>query len=175
MVETTMSEILVASVVCAALWFLYRIFNGRGSSKGIGVDGKLVWIDKGKSTKPFFNNSFAVLGKPDLLYRIPGGILAVEFKGRHGPVFDSDVVQAKAAALAARGSGYRVVRLLLKTMTTEQYLELPKRDDDLYADIAEFVSYTRVAKAGNPVPARPGARKCAGCAFKNSCQHSARN
>ena len=79
--------------------FIRRIARSRSD---LGIEGKLIWMDKGRSTKPFFNQVFEVLGKPDLMYRVRGGVLAVEYKSRRGPVFKSDVVQAKCAALAAR-------------------------------------------------------------------------
>ena len=82
--------------------FIRRIARSRSD---LGIEGKLIWMDKGRSTKPFFNQVFEVLGKPDLMYRVRGGVLAVEYKSRRGPVFKSDVVQAKCAALAARGNG----------------------------------------------------------------------
>ncbi|QFT57092.1 PD-(D/E)XK nuclease family protein [Microbulbifer sp. THAF38] len=148
--------------------FLQHIVSTRNS---LGIEGKLIWIDKGRSTKPFFNHAFEVLGKPDLMYRIRGGILAVEYKSRRGPVFKSDVVQAKCAALAARGNGYQVTQLLVKTSTTEQYIELPGTDRALFEEIKKYVILTRQAKAGVRMKPWPNVGKCRGCAYKSSCQH----
>ena len=151
--------------------FFRWIFKPRNN---LGIDGKLIWVDKGRSTKPFFNAIFEVLGKPDLMYRIPGGVLAVEYKSRRGPIFKSDVVQAKCAALAARGNGYQVIRLLVKTATTEQYIDLPRSDKSLFQDIKEFVVLTRQAKSGAKMQAWPNIGKCRGCAFKFECKHAQR-
>src|SRR4051794_13793424 len=89
-------------------YWLYRFIYGGSSQNPFGISGKLIWTDKGKLTKSFYNNDFEVFGKPDFLYREREEIIAVEFKSRFGPVFESDIVQAKAAALAARGDGYKV-------------------------------------------------------------------
>lgn len=148
-----------------------RIF---GSRDNLGIKGKLIWVDKGKSTKPFFNKVFEILGKPDLMYRIRGGVLAVEYKSRRGPVFKSDVVQAKCAALAARGDGYQVIQILVRTATIEQYIDLPKSDKALLDDIKEYVDLTRQAKAGARMRASPNFGKCRGCAFKYECRHAQR-
>ncbi|WP_444928349.1 PD-(D/E)XK nuclease family protein (plasmid) [Microbulbifer sp. TRSA002] len=111
------------------------------------------------------------MGKPDLMYRIRGGILAVEYKSRRGPVFTSDVVQAKCAALAARRNGYQVTQLLVKTSSTEKYIELPRTDRALFEEIKKYVILTRQAKAGVRMNPWPNAGKCRGCAYKFSCQH----
>lgn len=149
--------------------FIRRIARSRSD---LGIEGKLIWMDKGRSTKPFFNQVFEVLGKPDLMYRVRGGVLAVEYKSRRGPVFKSDVVQAKCAALAARGNGYQVTRLLVKTATSEQYIELPRADKTLFNEIKEYVILTRQAKAGVKMKAWPNVGKCRGCAFKYDCVHA---
>lgn len=146
--------------------------NTFGKSK-LGIDGKLIWTDYGRHTKPFFNPKFEVLGKPDLMYRFSAGVLAVEYKSRNGPIFKSDVTQAKCAALAARGEGFKVVRLLLKTSSKEEYIDLPVSDAALYDDIKDFIFTARQAKNGRVMPALPTILKCRGCAYKYQCKHAA--
>lgn len=135
-----------------------------------GVNGKLIWMDKGKATKPFFNKKFEVLGKPDLMYRIRGGVLAVEYKSRRGPIFKSDIVQAKCAALAARGDGYQITQILVKTETVEQYIELPHNDNALFHEIKDLVNLTREAKKGFTMTATSNIKKCHSCAFTQECK-----
>lgn len=147
--------------------------NTFGKSK-LGIDGKLIWTDKGRHTKPFFNAKYEVLGKPDLMYRISKGILAVEYKSRTGPIFKSDVAQAKCAALAARGEGFKVVRLLIKTATQDEFIDLPPSDAALYEDIKEDVVTVRHARDGKPMPAKPALHKCRSCAYKKDCKNAAR-
>jgi len=81
-------------VVIVVVWL-----NFRGSDdNNLGIKGKLVWTDHGRQTKPFFNRTFEVFGKPDLMYRTKNGILAVEFNragkvcvpGRTGGRLQSD-------------------------------------------------------------------------------------
>lgn len=161
-------------VLAGFLIFFHFIRNIFSTKNGLDIDGKLIWVDKGRSTKPFFNNVFEVLGKPDLMYRVFGGVLAVEYKSRNGPIFNSDVVQAKCAALAARAHGYKVIRILLKTATVEQYIDLPKSDRALYNEIKDYVTLTRQAKSGKKMSAWPNLRKCRCCAFKYECRYAER-
>ena len=150
--------------------FIRRIARSRSD---LGIEGKLIWMDKGRSTKPFFNQVFEVLGKPDLMYRVRGGVLAVEYKSRNGPVFDSDVTQAFCAALAARGEGYRVTQVLIKTSAVQKMFKLPTSDKALFDRIQPAVFNARQAKFGYAVPSRPEIKKCRSCGFRGDCEHSA--
>ncbi|MCG7884227.1 MAG: hypothetical protein N0C91_19540 [Candidatus Thiodiazotropha endolucinida] len=166
-----MSNILLyisLGLITSALLFILalRILDSRNQ---LGIEGKLIWIDKGKATKPFFNPSYEVTGKPDLMYRIRDGVLAVEYKSRHGPIYRSDIVQAKCAALAARSDGYPVIQILIKTSTTEEYFRLPRNEADLYGEIKTYVLIAREAKSGAKMGAWPTINKCNGCAFNETC------
>jgi len=86
------------------------------------------------------------------MYRTKNGILAVEFKSRKGRVFSSDIVQAKCASLAARGAGYKVIEILVKTAREERYITLPRSDTDLFHEIQPKVAMARKAKRGDQVP-----------------------
>jgi CRISPR/Cas system-associated exonuclease Cas4 (RecB family) len=169
-----MIEVIVFFLIAlGAVAFLYKWARNTFGKSKLGIDGKLIWTDKGRHTKPFFNARYEVLGKPDLMYRISKGILAVEYKSRKGPIFKSDVAQAKCSALAARGEGYKVVRLLLKTATQEEYIDLPSSDAALYEDIKEDIVTVRHARNGKPMPAKPALHKCRNCAYKNDCKNAA--
>lgn len=163
-----MDIIIIISVVIFAIWLLSR-FLDRDSVDDLGIKGKLVWVDQGKSTKPFFNNEWRVLGKPDLMYKIDNGILAVEYKSRENNIYGSDVVQGLTASLAARGDGYKVIRLLVKTDNSEKYIDLPKSDKSLFKMISKYVDIVRMAKMGKGLPASPERYKCLNCAYSQSC------
>ncbi len=135
----------------------------------LGIEGDLIWIDEGRHTKPFFNAPFKVFGKPDAMYRTRAGVLAVEYKSRSGPIFISDVTQAKCAALAARGAGYKITEVLVKTAAIQKRFTLPCSDHDLYREIEKAVVIARRAKNGDAVPSLPEHRKCQACAYKRDC------
>jgi len=157
-----------------ALGIIKSVFDLLSRDKDrLGIKGKLIWVDKGKNTKPFFNHAFHIMGKPDLMYKVDGGILAVEYKSRKGWFYFGDVIQAQTAALAARGNGYNVTQVLVKTATTEKYFDLPKQDYALYKKIKHFVRQARKAKKGCAVEAVPRKRKCSKCAFHETCFHKA--
>lgn len=168
-----MIDLLLYLLLCIAGFILLLIKSNQFSNKhnNLGITGKLIWIDKGNATKPFFNNDYKVLGKPDLMYRIPGGVLAVEYKNRRSGIYNSDIIQAKSAALAARGSGYKVTRILVKTKTQQQYFSLPKKNTVLFSEIEKYVSLTRCAKTGSNMKAVPSTMKCRNCAFMHKCKY----
>lgn len=164
-----MDKFILGLLIFAGLVIAWRWFN-RGASDNLGIKGKLVWVDHGKNTKPFFNSDYRVLGKPDLMYRVNDGILAVEYKGRKSNIYNSDIAQGLTASLAARGDGYKVTQLLVKTDNTEKYINLPKSDKGLYELIAKHVETVRQAKFGKVLPANPSFYKCLHCAYSQSCQ-----
>lgn len=165
-------SILIA-VAVAIVGFIAWQYLRRGTKNDLGIDGKLIWVDEGRGTKPFFNPEFRVFGKPDLIYQVRGGLIAVEYKSRHGPIFDSDVIQALCAALAARGEGLKVTEVLVKTAAVHKKLVLPRSDKELFAWIKDAVALGRLAKQGKPVPSLPGLRKCRACAYKHDCPAAA--
>ena len=168
MVEILLYCLLAAALLSLVFSFIDRILPNKDK---LGIKGKLIWTDEGRQTKPFFNNVYDVLGKPDLMYKIKGGILAVEYKSRKGDIFESDIVQTKCASLAARGSGYNVIKILVITAKREQYFDLPRSDKALFKEIEPYVVYTRQSKAGCKLPATPGPYKCKSCAFNYKCTY----
>ncbi|UZE97249.1 PD-(D/E)XK nuclease family protein [Alkalimarinus alittae] len=165
--------LLFGLIAIALLSFIFPLLGKMLSRNKLGIEGKLIWVDKGRKTNPFFNRVFEVLGKPDLMYKIKGGILAVEYKSRKGTnIYQSDIVQAKTAALAARGEGYKVIRILIKTGSKDQYINLPSSDKALFDEVKQYVDITRSAHRGTALKAWPNKFKCRSCAFNHSCSHS---
>ena len=163
------SALLLFAIAVVILWHRLK------RSDALGIDGSLIWVDDGRRTKPFFNARYKVFGKPDLLYRVNGGVLAVEYKSRNGPIFESDIVQAKCAALSARGDQYIVSRILVKTGQAEKYITLPRSDHALYREIESATILARKAKNGETVPCLPAPQKCRSCAYRDHCRESAGN
>lgn len=168
-----MFDLLVMGLILIGiLTVAYHFTTGVPETDGLGVAGKVIWIDIGKKTTPFFNNTFSVLGKPDLMYKVKGGILAVEYKDRGRGIYNSDIVQAKCAALAARGEGFKVIRVLIKNRSEDRYIELPPSDHALYKQIERYILLSRKAKNGEKMQAQPERHKCRACSLKLSCQYA---
>lgn len=159
--------LLYLPFIATAIFFL---LHSRKKTDKLGIQGKLIFIDKGKSTKPFFNNRYKVLGKPDLMYKQKAGVLAVEYKSRNASIYESDIVQAKAASLAARGAGYKVNRILIKTKKREKYITLPISDRVLHSQIKAYMDMVRDAAKGKALDATASSFKCASCAYVNDCE-----
>lgn len=157
-------------IVLVVLWIGLRRRTPRSP---LDIEGKLIWVDRGNSTAIFTNDAFYVCGKPDLIYKQKQGTLAVEYKSRSGPVYESDIVQAKVAALATRGSKrYRVDRIMIKTKSTERYVDLPADDSALYQQVERYVETVRMAKRGGMLTASPTVPKCRSCGYRTPCADS---
>lgn len=150
------------------IWLIWTWFSG-GQKDELGIAGELVWIDRGKNTKPFFNREYRIFGKPDLMYQIKNGILAVEYKGRKNNIYKADIIQGMTASLAARGQGYKVNRLLVRTDGSERYIDLPSSDRALYKLVSENIEIVREAKRGKALSANPAYYKCLNCAYSDAC------
>ena len=137
-------------------------------------EGQLIFLDNDDNPRTFRNYAFYVTGRPDAMYQTKTGIIAEEYKSRNGPIYKSDVLQAKCAALPARGEGYRVTEILVRTNNTSQRYRLPNDDRALYSEIREYIELARRAKSGDSVPAKPSQNKCRGCAYGQACKYAER-
>jgi len=170
-----MGGILYTGIFLLGIIVVYTFLALRGPKNLTDpTKADLIWLDEGRSTKPFFNQTYKVLGKPDAMYNDRGYITAVEYKSRRGRIHASDITQAKAAALAARGNGYQVKAVMVKTKTTQQVISLPAADTALYDEISDAVEMARTIKQGAKArSAKPELRKCASCAYNASCSDRA--
>ncbi len=135
---------------------------------------RLVWVDKSRKTKAFRNKAYGVSGKPDCIYKLADGYRLVEFKSRKSGIYESDRVQAKAAALAARGgSKYKITEILIQTKSTEELIPLIMSDEQLYQDIKYYIELAQKAHQGEPLKAIPEKRKCKYCAYVKVCTEKA--
>ena len=97
--------------------------------------------------------------------------IVVECKGRLRGIYQRDIAEAKAAALASR-SKYKIVAIKIKTQTESQVFYLPKDDNALYSEIKDYIEMARVAET-NHLPASPQKFKCKGFPVNQSCSESA--
>lgn len=169
-----MINLYIAFILAFILVLIYFLLKKSPKDNPFNIRGSLVWMDRGRSTKPFYNNVYAVFGKPDYLYKTETGVTAVEFKSRYGAIFQSDIVQSKAAALAARGSGYKVDTVVVKTSSQIKSISLPHSDKELFDQISRFVTIAQNAKIGIAIPGSPSYGKCKGCAYRDRCQYVSR-
>ena len=138
--------LIVVTVVF--VWINFR----RGKPKAIKSKddlerlGKLIWVDESSDTKPFFNQEFKVYGKPDAMYSDGEYISTVEYKSRKSGVKKSDVIQALTAALAARGDGYNVHKVVVVTEGDAKQIEVPKSLAKHYQLVKEYVELARSIK-----------------------------
>ena len=135
------------------------------------TQGELIYVDEGPHIKPFFNEHFIVLGKPDAIYQSGANITAVEYKSRKASVHNSDIVQAMTAALAARGEHHQVTHVLVITKQDRRSIALPKSDKALFELIKQPVEIVRQIRRGEVGKPRPSKSRCASCAHNTVCEH----
>lgn len=163
-------DLWIIALVIFTAYFLILNFRRGGQGKASDPElGELLWIDEGKETKPFFNKTFKIFGKPDAMYVKGGSVTAIEYKSRQGKVHESDIKQALAAALAARAEGYQVRTVRIKTKTDSKDIDLPVSELDHYKLIKTYHEAVLSVKKGHPSKAIPEANKCFHCAYKAVC------
>jgi len=160
-----LQEYWLIGLVVITLIFAWMNFR-RGSQQVIKSKedlaqlGKLMWVDEGSDTKPFFNKRFKVFGKPDAMYNDSGFVSAVEYKSRQGSVKKSDVIQALTAALAARGDGIKIRQVVIVTEGDVEQVSVPKSMTSHYDLVKQYVELTRRIKQGASAPEGAGCRRC---------------
>lgn len=95
-------------------------------------------------------------------------LYSVEYKSRKQNLYDSDIIQLKAASLLAREQGYNVRYGLIKTQEKEYRIDLSS-NQALYKELKPFIGLAREASKGHDVPAKPSKFKCQYCAYKSDC------
>lgn len=163
--------ILAAGLVLAA-WLWSTRYSKRTKNGIEGLEGEIIWRDLGTQTKPLFNRRYKVLGKLDLiLFNSPSKTLVgVEYKSRQKHFYESDIVQSKTAALAARGAGINIQEILLINDTERKSIRLPVNDEDLYREIETHVTNVRIAKAKGCLPPTSSKHKCRSCGQRANCE-----
>ena len=129
-----------------------------------------VWIDQGRQTKPFYSKQYQLTGKPDAIMRKGSTLYSVEYKSRKNNIYDSDVIQLKAASLLAREQGYNVRYGLIKTQEKEYRIDLSS-NEALFKELKPFIGLAREASKCLDVPAKPSKFKCQYCAYKSDCNY----
>jgi CRISPR/Cas system-associated exonuclease Cas4 (RecB family) len=164
---------LVFAVILLSFFLSASRYSPRKRT-GTSVSGKNIWLDTGRNTKPFYHPKYAIVAKPDAINRVKGQLQAIEYKSRYGPVFQSDIVQVKAAALAARASGYDIRSALVRTSNQSKLIDLPRSDKDLFEDIRPYYEQAKHIKSGKHhlAVASPDPKKCAKCAYYEHCPNA---
>ena len=131
---------------------------------------RVIYKDTGPNARVFVNKKYKVAAKPDLILKNIDGYIGVEFKSRKYGIYESDIVEAKAAALAAR-SKYPIFAIQVKNQTQNKVIVLPKSNADLFREIEGYISLASQARL-RLLPATPHPMKCKSCPEKMSCNES---
>lgn len=140
--------VVFIAVVAAFAFYLNSRREGKKTTGREELDelGKLVWIDEGLDTKPFFNQEYRILAMPDAIYSKNGNVTVVEYKSRNGPVLESDVIQGLTACLAVKSAGYKVRDLMVITGQETKTVSVPEAAKSLYQMVANYVEGAREIK-----------------------------
>lgn len=165
---------LLMLFVVFILLFVLFVFRESPPSRGgsLGVEGELLYADQGRNSKTFISKKYGVGAKPDFLIRLKNGKVAlVEYKNRDNVnIYESDIVQAKVSALAARDT-YPVEVVFIKTKRRLQEIPLPKSNDALYKEVELYVMYARLANKGKMLyEYTDNLNQCGTCSMRTHCQ-----
>lgn len=154
-------SIIIAFLIGLALLYLAHRYARKTHSVA-------VWIDEGRQTKPFYSKQYNLAGKPDAIMRKGSTLYSVEYKSRKQNIYDSDVIQLKAASLLAREQGYNVRYGLIKTQEKEYRVDFGT-NQALYKELKQYIALASDIDRGKDVPAKPHKFKCQYCAYKSDC------
>lgn len=159
----------IVAIVVIALAFGSRVIR-KPPANPFGIDGVEIWRDRGKQSKPFFNGKYYVLAKPDHIFQLSNGDKGiVEYKSRYGQVYDSDVAQTLASALAAR-TGHEIKWATIYTKSSKKDVSLGS-DAEIWQKIKHLHKSVLIAKSGKVINEyNPNPKKCDKCAMKLNCQ-----
>lgn len=165
-------------LVIVFFYLLYRLFKrlfGSTQTQNLsktpfGFDGQLVYSDDGKRSELFVNKIFGLCSKPDFIYKTDANSYTViEYKGRNGPVYESDEVQLKATVISAR-SKFNITHAFVFTDSTKKEINVNKTNSTLYKEIEEFTELTRQIHLNKPVHEYTAhTNKCRTCSHKGNC------
>ena len=85
-----------------------------------------------ENTDEFINSKYGVKGKPDMIIELKPNHLVLLFRSRLYGIFDSDIIQAKIAALAARET-YPDIKTIYVYNASSRYRQLELPDNDTLA------------------------------------------
>lgn len=162
--------IVIGYLLLLLLATKYR--NRQITKQGLGVPGRTIWLDKGRSTPAFYNRQYGIAGKPDSIQEVNGEMVAVEYKSRKGRVFASDIQQLVASTLAAR-SKYPIKKGIVKTATQSEVIDLSGSDAQLFRNIESSYNKVIALQQGNSGCPDPHYIKCRACGYSSQCKHSA--
>lgn len=154
---------LTIFLICVAAFVIAFVLLERSD----GDSERIVYKDTGPKSRVFVNKKYKVAAKPDLIIKNIDGFIGVEFKSRQYGIYESDIVEAKAAALAAR-SKYPIYAIQIKNQNQNKVIVLPKSNDDLYREIERYILLASQAHS-KLLPASPHTMKCKSCPVKMSC------
>ena len=160
-----MIEFALFALLVLALFLLFK--------KNRTKSDEVVWLDEGKSVKPFVSHTYKLVGKPDAIIKDNNGSLVlVEYKSRLKRVYLSDIVQAKSAALVMRDNGYPIKKIMIKTQTDNHIEVLPKSERAIFKEIEQYIIFAIRARNQQSVPASPAKYKCRTCSVRAHCMEA---
>lgn len=131
-----------------------------------------LYSDKGIGSKVFKDKVRRIRAMPDRIEGTQRSALLLEYKSRKGGVYNSDVVQAIASVLAARGSGINITGAQIHTRGgSVKTIELGD-DASLERKIKHPLMNARIVMSGGVPKATHQKVKCRGCGYNQVCEYS---
>lgn len=173
-VDWLISNCILLIIGCLLLFSVARLVFSQSNMAVIerfGVDGRVVYADKGKSSRVFISKRYGVKAKPDFIIKDRGGrYTLIEYKSRSsGLLFESDIVQVKASVIAAR-TIYNIRKAVVISGTTKHDIDVDRSSVSINKEIATHIENARQSEMGVIVmkyAERESA--CSSCRNKSEC------
>ncbi|WP_028491672.1 PD-(D/E)XK nuclease family protein [Thioalkalivibrio sp. ALE19] len=168
--EFWIGAVLMAAMVLAALVALYFDVGGTPKQPLPEVGGDKLLYQDTQNAPTLINREWSVGARPDYIVQEGPDVVLVEQKKRTKGPFLSDLVQAWAGALAARGEGYPVnrVRFVLGGEVTTE--DIPQSNADLFNQFRSNYEQARAVREKRWVRFTPKAHKCRSCSYRENCE-----
>jgi len=149
-------------------------FISRLLSRHTGIPkGRIIYSDHEewrKTTKPLYDASIGLTGKPDYLIKVDGQLIPAEVKSSYAPhnPYDSHILQLAAyCVLVDRTYGerppYGLLRYRNRTFKIPFTYALEEK-------VLEMISTIRLSKSRTDIPrSHNHAARCARCGYRNTC------
>jgi len=165
---------LIFFIIIILCFIALNTWSKRASTSKIRIkklkNELIIYSDDGSS--PLLKNKqYRVSAKPDFIFTYLNGLAIVEFKGRVKGIKQSDIVQGKVGALAARDK-YPGINTLFVYNRSGQFKEIPLPKDNriLYNQVSHEIESARNSKQLIKPIFPVDRRKCNTCSLRNGCR-----
>lgn len=166
------SHIIIGLIICTLILVTMSIRTNRKTLKQrTGVEGKIIYADRGQKGGYFINHKFGILARPDFIVKEPGGEIAVlEYKSRkNGKLYKSDIVQVKASVIAVRGK-IKATKAYVISGEKPHEIDVSGSSESIFNEIKKEYLHAKAANNGEIIMVfNKNLHQCKTCSQRFAC------